>query len=476
MTLEGYLAVSTVKEMLTRPLITCNSDASIREALDIINTANVGSIVVVDTDNTPIGIVTAKDFARLMAAEEPSTPISKVMSAPIISVREDSTLFNAYRIQASKDVNHLVVVDELGKAKGIVTSRDLILGIEPSYAMVTLAGRISTAETPEQIRPLYDCIIRAITSMVNRGVGFFEVSEVITALNDVITVRIIELATDRLKENGEWRPVKYVWVVTGSGGRREQILGTDQDNAIIYDNTADQEDERFLTNLSNLVNDWLQVAGIPKCESGYIASNPEWGRPLSSWKRYFDDWIKDPVGPNVVRLSMFLDMRPVYGDRDLVLSLMEYAREKITTEALRSVNDVVFLRNPYIGFLGRLRYRNKRIDIKMSGLFPIIQFVKALAVQENITASSTLERLEHLVARYAIDVKTGEELREAFQFLSILRLKHQLRQIMANEKVDNDVIAGELTNFDEALLRASFQALEKIPLTLLARYGSHPMF
>ncbi|MFH0847916.1 MAG: DUF294 nucleotidyltransferase-like domain-containing protein [archaeon] len=474
-TFENYLAISRVDELLTRDPVTCSSEVSVREALDIMNIGKVGSIIVVDEDNTPLGIVTAKDFARLISAgTDFSAPISKVMSTPVVSVRQDSPLFNAYRIQTSKVVNHLVVVDELGKVKGIVTSRDLIVGIEPSYAMVTLSDRISTAETIEEIRLSHNRIVRAIDSMVNRGVGFYELAEIISGLNDVLAGRVLELATQRLKDEGVWTPVKFAWVVAGSGGRREQILRTDQDNAIIYDDAADEKDEEFLVKLSNLASDWLEASGMPKCSSGYVASNPVWRKSLSDWKRYFDDWMKDPVKTKAVHLSMFLDIRPVYGDDSLANSLLKYVRDNIIPYALRSMSDVVFLANPYIGPFGRLRYRDGKIDIKLAGLLPIVQFVKALAVQAKITVPSTLDRLAHLVSQGAIDPKAGEELKEAFQFLSILRLKHQLRQTLANEEVDDYLRPGELTQFDETLLKASFQALEYVPATLLTRFGGGP--
>ncbi len=167
---------------------------------------------------------------------------------------------------------------------------------------------------------------------------------------------------------------------------------------------------------------------------------------------------------------MFLDMRPIYGDESLAKDLMKYVHDNITVGALKPLVDIAFHSKPIIGLLGKLRYGREGINIKLVSLLPIVQLVKVLAVKAKITATSTLDRIHLLVKRGVIDSKTGEELREAFQFLSILRLKHQLRQILANEKVDNNLKLGELTKFEETLLKASFRTLKNIAVELNMRY------
>jgi len=468
---ERLLRIGKISDLISRPLVSCPPTLPLEECIDVMNRKNVGSIVVVDGEGKPAGILTVKDILRLLSQKiDLSTPISDVMSRPVISIDANASLYEAYLAHTNVVADHLVVVNSVGKAIGVITSKDLILGMEPSYALTFISGRIGKAESLEELKALNRRIIQAVFSTVAHGVGFYELSEVITEINDRLTIRVIELAIRKLQGEGFDVPDGFVWVTAGSGGRKEQIFRTDQDNAIIFRDDFGEKERLFVEKLSNIVNNSLEAIGIPKCIAGHIASNPQWRASLSKWKEYFDDWISEPYGQKHVYLSLFLDMRPVYGDGTLVNELKSYVYSKINLRALKSIADLVFRVKLPLSFLGRIRYGNG-IDIKKVGLLPIVQLVKSLSIKAKIYSETTAERIGELIKKGVLTYEEGSELREAYQFLSIIRLRHQFQQFFEGKPLDNNIVKNELTRFEQQLLKASFQTINNMKQIFIRNFG-----
>ncbi|MCX8176101.1 MAG: DUF294 nucleotidyltransferase-like domain-containing protein [Candidatus Bathyarchaeota archaeon] len=469
---ERYPVINRVGDIITRDVVVCSFNTTIQDAVNIMYREKVGSIVVVDEEKRPVGIITARDLRKIIAEKiDISQPISKVMSSPVVYIDEDRALYEAYLLQISKSLNHLVVVDAANKVKGVVTSKDLMVAIEPTYSLSILSKRIVKADKLEELRKIHKQALNAINSLLNRGVGFVEMAELFTVINDMFTRRVLEIMEKRLMSKGSWKPVRYVWVVAGSSGRREQILRTDQDNAIIYDENVDEKGEKLLEELANLTNKGLVELGIPECKANYMASNPQWRKSLGEWKKYFDSWISFPDGDNLIRLALFLDLRPVYGDESLTQALKTYVLDRINMNCARSLAKVsVSIVSP-ISFFGGIKYDEKGLDIKLFGLFPIVTGVKSLIVEAKSPVTNTLERIDFLVNKGVLTKKERDELKEAYMFLSTLRLKHQLTQTLKGEEPDNYIKPNELTKFEENILKECFRVISNHQKFLISRFG-----
>src|SRR5215472_18588564 len=89
---------------------------------------NVSSLVVVDTNGKPVGIVTERDIITKVCIKDvpASAVISKeIMSTPIISIKGSSSTSTAAEMMIKNDVRHLLVVDDESKPFGIITPLDL---------------------------------------------------------------------------------------------------------------------------------------------------------------------------------------------------------------------------------------------------------------------------------------------------------------------------------------------------------------
>ena len=468
---ERYPTISKVGDILTRDAVLCFPDTSIQDAVNLMYKEKVGSIVVVDKEKKPLGIITARDLRKIIAEKiDLSQPVSKVMSSPIVYINEDRAIYEAYFLQTSKSLNHLVVVDAANKVKGVVTAKDLMVAMEPTFSLSVLSKRITRTNKIEELKKIHQQTLNVIISLLNRGVGFSEMAELFSEVNDMFTRRVLEIVEKKLMDESSWKPVRYVWVVAGSGGRREQILRTDQDNAIIYDDTVDEKGEKFLEELANLTNEYLAELGIPKCKANYMASNPEWRKSLKEWKKYFNSWIRFPDGDNLVRLALFLDLRPVYGDESLAQTLKTYVLDKIDTRSVRSIADMVANLASPISFFGRIKYGEKGLDIKLYGLFPISTGIKSLTLEAKSPITNTLERIDFLVDKGVLTRKIGDELKETYQFLSTLRLKHQLTQVLKGEEPDNHLKPGELTELEENILKECFRVVSDHQKFLISKF------
>ncbi|WP_297885720.1 CBS domain-containing protein [uncultured Halorubrum sp.] len=116
-----------VEAVMTTDLVTCDADATVRDATERMLRNRVSSVVVTD-DGTPAGILTESDVLRAgYATDDPlsTIPVRKAASAPLVTVRPSATLRTATKRMRSEGVKKLVVVDGMSP-EGIVTTQDVV--------------------------------------------------------------------------------------------------------------------------------------------------------------------------------------------------------------------------------------------------------------------------------------------------------------------------------------------------------------
>lgn len=122
--------MSTIREILSNKgdkVLTTSGKSSVLEAIGIMSEANVGAIVIQDGDR-PDGIFTERDYLRKIALKglsSKNTPVSDVMSSPLITVQPSDDTSQAMAIMTERRCRHLVVVSG-GKMVGIVSLGDLV--------------------------------------------------------------------------------------------------------------------------------------------------------------------------------------------------------------------------------------------------------------------------------------------------------------------------------------------------------------
>lgn len=255
----------------------------------------------------------------------------------------------------------------------------------------------------------------------------------LNGVHDALIRRVVALAEAELARSGKGSPpVPYAYVLFGSGGRQEQTLSSDQDSGIIYQDAAGVKEAAaaaYFERLADTVVRLLQEIGYPPCDGNVISANPQWRLPLSRWSGQLDQWFEAAEWEAVRYLLIVADSRSVYGDADLLAQLKEhYFTDMLARPVIiRRMLDNTIRHKMLIGVFGQLlkeQYGEEAgsIDIKYGAYIPMVNAIRLMAVQSEIRATSTLQRIEALADSGVLTGSEAAEYKAAFLFFLKLRL------------------------------------------------------
>ncbi|HYA26509.1 MAG TPA: DUF294 nucleotidyltransferase-like domain-containing protein [Thermodesulfovibrionales bacterium] len=473
---DRLLFTTPVGELITKKAVTASQDISIRDAADIMSQNRISSLVLLDPNGVPAGVVTDRDLRDKVVSKGRSAEdrVGGIMSVSLIKADMREYCFEALLRMIRYDVHHLLIIDN-GRLKGVVTNHDLMMlqGTSP----VSVAREIESQQTVEGLIPLSKKSNKLIDLLLREGARASNISRVITEINDRLVRKVLEITEKRLGAP----PVKYCWIVFGSEGRKEQTFKTDQDNALIYEDPASaakaEEARTYFAAFTLLVRDSLLKFGFPPCPADYMASNPRWCQPLSVWKKYFSGWINDPVPDAVLKSLIFFDFRPLHGEIDLAEELRDSLASMLEGQVLflgYMANTIINNMPPlslFKSFVVEKSGEHKdEFDLKVKGIAPLVDAVRLFTLEKGLRETSTLERINALKERHAIVREYADELEHAFEFIMLLRIQHQLEQIRAGNKPDNFINPQKLSNLEKRTIKDEFHLISKIQGLVIERY------
>ena len=210
-----------------------------------------------------------------------------------------------------------------------------------------------------------------------------------------------------------------------------------------------------------------------------MATNPRWRVPLSQWRAEFTTWLTEPVPDAILRASIFFDMRPVYGDPRLFQKLRKHFLKQapqaklflahLTKRATENEPPLGFFR----GFVLEKHGANRAtLDIKRGGVGAVVEVARVLALSIGSRAVNTQTRIAAAVDAGALSPERGQDLHDAFEFISYVRLRHQAAQVRAGKETDNFVAPDDLSSFEKRHLREAFAIVRSAQSSLSHRYPS----
>ncbi len=461
---DKLLFTYILDDLATRKVITASEDITIREAAEIMAVNKISSLVLCDHDGLPSGLVTDRDFRNKVISKGRDTAgrVGDIMSVTIIKSEAGDYCFEALLKMIRYNIHHLLVVDK-GELKGIMTSHDLMMlqGTSP----LSVAKEIENQNTIDGLLPVSKKINKIIAVLIKEGARAANITRLITEINDRLLKKIIEITEQKIGQP----PVQYCWIVYGSEGRKEQTFKTDQDNAIIFEDTKDGDDSAasaYFSDLAVQMKNALERCGFPPCSADYMACNPKWRQPLRVWKNYFSGWINSPTPEAILRSLIFFDFRPVHGDFLLAERLRSFLGREVRDKNLflAHMASIVAQNRPPLDFFGKFSCEKKglhkgKFNVKINGLSPIIDAARLSALETKVYNTSTLERLKELKDRDGTASRFAEDLEQAFEFLMSLRLRHQFQQIQEGVEPDNYINPDGLKNMEKVLLREAFKLI-----------------
>ncbi|MGH8718055.1 MAG: DUF294 nucleotidyltransferase-like domain-containing protein, partial [Burkholderiales bacterium] len=266
---EQHGMLSPVSSVMSPP-VSCSAETPIKDVLDILNKRNIGSVIVANGANTPIGIFALPDVLNRVIAGKSSLddPISKVMTPNPVSLPPQAPIYEAALLMQEHRVRHLPIIDD-GVLKGVVSERDLFRLQRVSLQLISEA--ISRAESRERLITISRDIRQLGRDMLAQGVAVAQITGVISRLNDQLSQRLIEISCLRSAVAG----TEFCWIALGSEGRNEQTLTSDQDNGIIFgvpDGASASEIRTLLVPFARGINKALAECGFPLCKGNIMAS------------------------------------------------------------------------------------------------------------------------------------------------------------------------------------------------------------
>ena len=469
---ERLLYSLAVSEVPASPVLLCAQDTTIHDAAQQLSQSRATCLFVVDSHGVAIGIVTDRDFAdKVVAKALPlERKVAEIMSQPVVAVESSERLFHALLAMVSRNIHHVLVTRQ-GTPIGVLTAHDLM--VLQGKSPLNVVRFIETQSNVKDLAAAQNRIAGLLPLLLREGAKASHVTRVVAEVNDRVMVKILQFAEAKLGPP----PVPYCWVVLGSEGRREQTFKTDQDNALIYADSGDEAGNReYFAQLAAFVQDALATCGYPPCTGNYMASNPRWRQPLTTWTNYFQAWIREAELHGTEDALLFFDMRPVAGDCTLFQFLAAAKREALKEAGMfKSVLAcIATTHKPPLGFfrnfvLERSGEHKDQLDLKLFGTGPIVNAARVFAVDAGIEHTNTLDRLSALSAAEE-EPSLFADLQEAFEFLILLRIECQLREVREGKPLSNYVSPDALTHLQRSLLKESFRTTARAQALLEGKF------
>lgn len=465
---------TSVRDLVRGEPICAGPQVTVAEAARVMTDAGVSSLLVMEGERL-LGIVTDRDLRRrvLAAGVDPQRPVAEVMTPDPVTIQGEALALEVLLEMTGRNIHHLPVTDAAGTVLGLVTTTDLIRleRSNPVYLVADIAAQSSLEGVVEQARR----ISAVVAQLVAEDATAEDIGRVTTALVDAVVRRLAELAVADLAAQGRGEaPGRFAWVALGSAAREEMGLGGDQDHALVLADDADPDDP-WWGDLAERITAGLEAAGWERCDGDVMATNPQWRMTAAQWRDQFSRWSHQPKPEAVLWAAIFYDMRTVVGDAGLVERLRQEAvpmggrsdllMAYLAAQAARMRPPIGFFRGFTLEDAGEHR---DTFDIKR-GVAAVVQLARVHALRVGSTTLGTGSRLEAAVAGGGLSRETATDLRDAFELMSYLRFRHQVRQTREGLAPDNRLNPDELGSLDRRHLRDAFQIVRTAQQGLSAR-------
>ncbi|MDP2067162.1 MAG: putative nucleotidyltransferase substrate binding domain-containing protein [Burkholderiaceae bacterium] len=468
----GLLGTS-IRTLIKREPITVSPSTSIRAAATLMCERRVSSVLLVEQGHL-FGLVTDRDLRNRVVAQglDIDRPVADIATLAPMTVNANSPAFEALLLMARHNIHHMPVM-EGHRIAGMITATDLTE--QHSTSAVYLAGDIYKQTTVEGLARISGRVKHLQRSLAAADASAYSTGHIITAITDALTTRLIHLAEATLGP----APVDYVWVAAGSQARSEQTAKSDQDNCLILDDAYDESRHGdYFRAFSRFVCDGLAACGYIHCPGEMMAMTDKWRQPRQRWVRYFDQWVNTPEPMALMLTCVFFDLRAIHGKSELLDTLRHDVLQRTRGNSLFLAHMVgnALKHRPPLGLFGNITVirsgENARtIDLKHSGIVPIVDLARVYALAGAVAAVNTHDRLEQAGHSGEVSDQGARDLRDAQEFLGKLRIAHQARQIARGQAPDNFLALEELSNLERSHLKSAFAVVQGLQNVLAQRYG-----
>ena len=452
--------LSRVDDDVIRPPVYVSAQTSLARVAALMFEKKHDALLV--RNGQDIGILTGTDLikATLIGDKTKQTRAADIAQFNLIGVEYGEFLFSALLKMTQHKIERVVVRKE-GQIVGLLELMDMLSTFSTHSHIIAM--RIDQAKSLKELVVAAKRVETLIETLNGQGVKITALMELVTTLNRRLIFKAFELIfPQRLRQS-------VCILVLGSEGRGEQILKTDQDNAIILDNEHDRE---AVLPLLQQLHQALLDFGYPPCPGGVMFINDSWIHTVEGWQERVDRWLHSGKSDAMMNMAIFMDGEPVCGNPELFWPIkaswqLETLRSSIVSA--RFAKSALQFETP-LTFLGNIREDHGKIDIKKGAIFPLVHGVRALAFEHAIDECNSLERLAILTEKGVLDSETAQGLRDALVFFLRVRLRQQLESETPNRGLSQQLDINQLRSVDRNMLRHALHRVKKFKQQLVQHF------
>ena len=475
----NQLMSATVDTLVGREPVMLGREATTGDAARRMTEEAVSSLLIVDQLEAPpaaprmAGIITDRDIRIRLVSQglDYDTPVAEIMSSSLVTVEHNQLVFEAMLQMLRNNVHHLPVLKN-HRPIGVIALSDIIQ--YESRNSLFVVSSIFRQQSADELAALTGDVRACFARMVTEDASSRMIGSAMAVIGRSFKQRLLELAEETLGPP----PVPYCFLALGSMARQEQLIVTDQDNALVLDNSFDpaRHDDYFKA-LAAFVSDGLARCGYSYCTGGVMATNAKWRQPLRQWERYFSEWIEQPTPESLLNSGIFFDIDGVWGETEWIDGLRRLISRKAkgNSRFLACLARNALLRTPPLGFFkdfvvesdGR---HSRAINLKRRGTAPLADLVRVHALAVGSLARNSFERLNDIIEADVLPRGRGQDLLDAMEFVSMVRIRNQANDLAAGIEPDNSIEPDSLSEFERKSLRDAFLILSNAQKYLKFRY------
>ncbi|KVV16067.1 inosine-5'-monophosphate dehydrogenase [Flavobacterium sp. TAB 87] len=462
----------------SKKIVTCSRLTTAKQIAQLLTEKKVGAILIVD-ENLPVGIITDKDLRnKIVTGEFPIiTPAETIMTSPVLTYPKKLTVTEAQMAMMKGNISYLCITKDgtpNTKLVGVLSKHDLMLTLGNNPAVLIKA--LKRVRKIKEIKPIRARITQLLQGYLDQNIPMQLIAKIITELNNACITRVIEIS---MKKMSGPPPLRFAWLALGSQGRSEQMLHTDQDNAIVYENVSEDlsvETKSYFLRFAVLVNKGLLHIGYDYCPAEMMASNPKWCLSLDDWKDQVQYWVTNPGKDEVLLSFIFFDYSLTYGDSKIVNelseSIFEIVKESpdfyrhLVSGALQNPSPTGFFRQ----FLVEQNGANKdQFDVKRRALMPLTDAARVLILSHSVKSiSNTAERFEKLAD---LEPQNSELfLSCAYSFKALL--KFRTKQGLLHNDSGQFIALETLSKTEKIKLKSTFKTIKELQELISIRFNN----
>lgn len=440
---------------------------------------NLGiSSALVAQDNLPIGILTDKDLRRFVATGKIAlkAQVSDIMSTPVLCVTPNISVAQAQLLLIQHGVGHLCVTED-GSCEtpivGVLSEHDIVTA-QATNPMALLKA-VKRAKSVDDLKQSRGFLTHLLKAYLTTKLPISHCLELTEGIHQAMFEKCIEFCIAGIPRKP---PCNFTWLFLGSQARGEQLLMTDQDHALVFEDVANEDldiTKAYFLELGKKLSKALEVIGFELCPADMMASNPEYCLSLSEWKRKFKQWIKSPTEKSVLFCNIFFDFKSVYGDKSLVQQLRETVFNLLrkddkffaylASDALKNPPPLSFFKQFIVEDDGA---HKDEFDLKARAIMPLVDSARVLALSKEIAGvNQTVMRFNKLAELEPQNAELYETCIRSFYEL----LKFRSQSGFAQNNSGRFVNLETLSKHDKNKLKYLFKPIKTLQTNLKTRFN-----